>query len=137
MSKARLLRVLKMPQGSEKQLRAMGKVRLCTLTASTSCIVVIVFINDNGTIALRSASAQVYATLLGMPICAEFCARKCLSMQCSEATEPRRRAACGQSLDFDVVKAIHRRVLQDVIDSGEPINVVETHAGISLFTAAL
>ena len=35
------------------------------------------------------------------------------------------------------MKAIHRRVMQDVIDRGELINVVEMRAGILLFTAAL
>ena len=137
MMKKRLLRVLDMEPGSEAQLGEMRRARLGTITASTSCKYVIVVLLASGSIVLRFASAQVYATLLGVPIRADFCLRLCLAYRCRGSTETRRRAACGQSLDFDITRVVLRRMMQDVIDSGEVIGMVETHAGISMFAAAL
>ena len=137
MPKKRLLRILEMASGSEEQVREMGRVQLGTLTASTSCIVVIVRFRQGGAIELRSASAHVYLTLLGCPIREEFCLRRCLLYDGAGASEVRKRAAGGQSLDFDVTRALYRRLMPDLLGCGEVLNVVESHAGISVFAAVL
>ena len=137
MTKKRLRRVIAMQPGSERQLLEMRKVELGTITASTSYILVIVVLMDDGSVVLRFASAQVYATLLGVPLQTEFCVRRCLAMRCKASTETRRRAAAGQSLDYDITLVVLRLMLRDVIESGVDVSMVETHAGISMFAAAL
>lgn len=131
-----LHQLMAMLKGSRAQYgrRALRELQGCTLTASRSCVILLLERRRSGQVVAWRLTAQGWASLLGVPSCASHPLRRGLRA----VAETAGKALIGQAMHFEVATALLSRVWTSCGGSqSAEVSYASLFSGVDVMAAAM